>query len=169
MKAVAILAVSLMLATLPLLARAQGDRDSQEVSSYRFTEAALAKYSQAIHGLGQLAKNLPGACSDDDDEDDSATSIAGFVKRLEATPGAKKAVEDAGLTTREYVVFTFALVASAGAVYALEHPGGQVPAGEKANAEFVRAHKAAFETLGAAMHTQCDEDAGDSGDRDDDK
>jgi hypothetical protein len=166
MKAIAVLVA--LLTVVAASSWAQGDRDSQEVSKYQLSESTLTKYSQAAHSLALLAKKLPSACSDDDDDDDGPQTIAKFAMKIEAIPGANKAIESAGLTTHEFVVFTFAVVQSAGAAFALERPGTQLPPGvNMANVNFVRAHQAAIEQLNVEADSQCSDDGG--GDSDGDK
>jgi hypothetical protein len=167
MKAISVAAALLMVIGAP--SWAQQDRDSQELAKYQLSESTLAKYSQAAHNLAALAKKLPSACNDDDDDDAGPSTIAKFVMKVEAIPGAKNAIESAGLTTHEFVVFTFTLVQSSGAAFALGKPGVQLPPGvSMANVNFVRTHQAAIEQLNADTDGQCndDDDGGDSdGDR----
>jgi hypothetical protein len=88
---------------LPGFAAAQ-DRDTQEVQKYTLTDAGLAKYSQATKKLAAL----PGGDCDDDD----SQSIDDAAAKLNASPGAKTAIQSAGLTPREYVLFSFSLLHS---------------------------------------------------------
>jgi hypothetical protein len=123
------------------------DRDTQEIARYVLTDAALAKYTQATKNLGVHAKQMPGDCDDGDD----AKSIDEMVTRFNAVPGAKAAVQSAGLTTREYLVFTMSLFQNGMAAWALTQPGGKLPAGTSmANVNFYRAHEAAIKKLGEA-------------------
>jgi hypothetical protein len=63
-------------------------------------------------------------------------------------PGARAAVKSAGMTSREYVVFAFALIENAFASYALEQPDGKLPPGiSMANIDFLREHAGEIQAL----------------------
>jgi hypothetical protein len=63
-------------------------------------------------------------------------------------PGARAAVQSAGMTSREYVVFAFSLIENAFASYALEQPDGKLPPGiSMANIEFLRSHAGEIQAL----------------------
>ncbi len=145
--------------------RAQGDRDTQEISRYVLTEAGLAKYSAATRNLNRLGKSAPANCEDKDDE--SPSSLDKFVAKVDANPAAKAAIQGAGMTTREYMVFSMSPLQTGLAAWALEQPGGKLPPGvSNANVDFYKAHKAALEKLGAGSKDKCDDsgDDRDSGD-----
>lgn len=144
---------SLVAAALaPTVTQALDDRDTKEIAAYQITDAAFAKYSQATRGLGALAKQLPASCGDDD----SPQSLASLAAKMDAVPAVKAAINSAGITTREYLVFSFALL-QAGIAAAI--PGANLPAGVgAANVAFVKAHKPAIDALGAATPPQCDDD-----------
>ncbi len=139
------------------------DRDAQEISRYRLTDAGLAKYAQASRNLSALAKPSPADCTEGEtgDTDDNAKSLDESVARLDATDGVRKAITSAGLTTREYVVFSWAVMQAGLAAWALDQPGGKLPAGVSMdNVTFYRKHAAAMEELGAQTRAaDCDEDA----------
>jgi hypothetical protein len=140
-------------------ARAQGDRDTQEISRYALTEAGLAKYSAATQHLNKLGNSDPSRCEDKDDE--SPSSLDQFVAKIDAKPAAKAAIQSAGMTTREYMVFSMSLFQTGLAAWALEQPGGKLPPGvSKANVDFYKAHKATIDKLGAEMKDKC-KDSGD--------
>jgi len=123
------------------------DRDSHEIASYVLTEAALTKYARATANLGANAKGLSGDCDDDDEE--SARSLDEIVARINAIPGISAAIQSAGMTTREYIVFSLSLFQNGMAAWALSQPGGTLPPGtSKANVDFYRAHEAAIQKLG---------------------
>jgi hypothetical protein len=138
-----IVAAALLLAGLPCTAVAE---DLQEVSSYALTESGLAKFTAATRNLAAI----PGACeADEDDDDSSADSIDDLVAKLESTPGAKAAIQAAGMTPREYVVFTFSMMQSGMAAWAQNQPNAKLPAGiSQANIDFYRKHEAAMAALG---------------------
>lgn len=138
--------------------RAADDRDTQEISHYALTEAGLAKYSTATQNLSRLGKSGQLNC---DDESESPSSLDKFVAKIDATPAAKAALQSAGMSSREYVVFSMSLLQNGLALWATEQPGGKLPPNvSKANVDFVRAHKAAIEKLDTGKKDKC----GDSGD-----
>lgn len=152
-----LVAALLVAAFAPAVTRALDDRDTQEIAAYQLTDAAFAKYSQATRGLGALAKSLPAVC-DDDDTEQSLTSIAA---KMDAVPGIKAAIQAAGMTSREYLVFSVALL-QAGLVASLQQPGAKpLPGVNMANVGFFRAHKAAIDALGAVKQPQCGDDRDD--------
>jgi hypothetical protein len=135
-----------LLAASVALADGQADRDSKEVSNYVLTEAGLAKYTQAAHSMKPLLDKSPEACKEDSE---SAKSLDQMAAKLNAVPGAKAAMQAAGISAREYMVFSMSLVQNAMAAWALDQPGGKLPPGvQMANVKFYRAHEAALKKLG---------------------
>ncbi len=131
------------------------EADTREVRSYALTEIALGKYVEATHKLSVI----PLDCSTDDPEVGNLTEAAA---RIDAVPGAKAAVQSAGLTSREYVVFAFSLIENAFASYALEQPGGTLPQGvSMSNIEFLRRNSGVIERL--ANETEVADCAGNDG------
>jgi hypothetical protein len=131
----------------PVVSVAQGfpDRDAREISSYVLTEAALAKYKRATSNMGELSKTVSGSCEDDE----GSGSLDASVARINAVPGAQAAIQSAGMTTREFIVFTWSLFQNGMASWALSQPGGTLPPGvSKANVDFYRAHEQALNQLG---------------------
>lgn len=152
-----------VLVLAPAAGRAQnvGDADKREISAYALTEAGLGKYKQATRNL----KGLNIEDCDNDSDDDSAKSLSQLVAKIDATPGAKAAVQSAGMTTREYVVFTFSLMQNGLAAWGLEQPGGKLPPGvSQANVDFMRTHKADLEKMGDESDDSACDDNGDDED-----
>jgi hypothetical protein len=148
------LPVLVLACLLPLSAFAQADRDTQEINRYVLTEAALAKYASAVEKLRPLASQV-ASCEDEGEE---ASSIHALAARIDGNPAARAAIQSAGLTTREYVVFTMGLVQAAMAAWALDQPGGTLPPGfQKKNVDFYNAHKAAIEAIRPLDESACDE------------
>jgi len=139
---------------LPLAARPDAGSDAREIDAYRLTEAGLAKYTQATRNLGPLAKQMSDDCDDggDDSEgedDGDAKSIDESVARFDAIAGVRAAIQSTGLTTREYVVFTWSLFQSGMTAWALDQPGGKLPPNVSMdNVTFYREHEAALKQLG---------------------
>lgn len=140
----------------PALAVAQ-DRDTQEVQSYVLTEAGLGKYTQATKKLAAMEDAIPDDCDDDSD----STSLDDMVAKLNSVPGASAAIQSAGMTTREYVVFSWSLGLNGLAAWALSQPGGKLPPGtSKANVDFYKKHEAELQQLqGIGGDGDCENDA----------
>jgi hypothetical protein len=148
---------------LPGLVSAQ-DRDSQEVASYVLTEAGLAKYTQATKNIAALPVRPKGDCDDDDSDSQSLDQMAA---KLNAAPGAKAAIQSAGMTTREYMVFSLSVFQNGLAAWALRQPGGKLPAGlSKANVDFYNKHAGEIDRLGALKG---DDECGERADEDEDR
>jgi len=153
-----------LVTSAPCIAQNFAERDAREIGSFVLTEAGLAKYTQAVKNLGAHASRMRDACGDDDSE--SARSLDQMAARLDAIPEVKTAVRSAGLTTREYLVFSLSLFQNGMAAWALTQPGGKLPPGTSmANVNFYRAHEAAIRQLGEQTKgSDCDSEAGDSED-----
>lgn len=144
---------TVVLLSLPGLASAQ-DSDAQEIERYVLTEAGLAKFTQATQRLA----TLPAAATNCGDEGDFS-SIAASVAQLDALPGVKATIQGAGMTTREYVVFSLSLVHNAMAAWSANQPGGKLPPGaSQANVDFYNEHAAEFAALNESGQDDCDED-----------
>ena len=141
------------LMTVPAHAAAP-DAETQEISRYVLAEAGLAKYTAATQKLGKLAASLTSKC-----DDEAPTSLNQIVAKADAAPGVKLAIHSAGMTTREYIVFSMSLLQVGFAAWGLDQPGGKLPPGVSMdNVKFYRVHKAAIEQLGAGKQDACDDD-----------
>lgn len=152
-----------MLLIAPYPASAE-DADAKEVMRYTLTDAGLAKYTEATKNLASLPEN-PGAC---DNEDADAESLDEMAAKLDAAPGARAALQSAGMTSREYVLFSMSLLQTSVAAWAANEPGGVLPAGvSKANVDFLKKHDGELKQLeGLTKQDDCGdtetEDEGDS-------
>lgn len=146
-KAMLAITGTLALALLaPSVAGAQNfsDRDSNEIAGYVLTDGALTKYAQAVRKLQPLKEQLQQDC----DREDSPESLNDMAARMDKVSGVKAALKGAGMTSREYLVFSLSVFENGMAAWALEQPGGKLPPGMKmANVNFYRAHKAELENL----------------------
>lgn len=132
------------------------DRDTQEVSRYVLTESGLAKFTQAARNVAAV----PGACEPDEDDSEDLKSVDQMVAKMNSVPGVQAAVESAGMTTREYVVFMFSMIQNGMAAWALSQPGGKLPSGvSQANVDFYRKHEAEMVAIG--KDDPCGDDFGD--------
>lgn len=121
--------------------------DTSEIQAYVLTDSGLARFEKAANALKALAFQ---DCIVDEDEDDDAgpTSIESAVAKLEAYPGAKGAVQSAGMTSREFVVMTYALVQNMVAAEAAQRSGGRMlPGINPANVAFLGQHAADIDEL----------------------
>jgi hypothetical protein len=140
---------------MPGVAAAQ-DRDAQEVAGYSLTDAGLARYTSATKNLAALPGSKPGDC---DTGVDSMT-LDEMVASLDGVPGAKATIQSAGMTTREYVVFSWSILHSGLAAWTISQPGGRLPAGtSKANVDFYKKHEIELQQLDALKQdNDCNED-----------
>lgn len=124
------------------------DADKRAVSSYVLTEAGLGKFAQATQNLAAI----PGACVRNDDDDDDGNgneSIDQLAAKLDSLPGAKAAVQSAGMTSREYIIFMFSMMEAGMSSWALSQPGGKLPPGvSQANVDFYKKHETAMAAIG---------------------
>lgn len=142
-----LIAAAAAIATLPAAAQ---DADSQEVMHYALTDAGLAKFTQASENLAALPRGGPGNCGGEDDTDADSRSIAEMAARLDAFPGAKAAVQSAGMSTHEYIVFSMSLLQNGLAAWGMSQPGAKLPPGvNKANVDFVNTHGPQLDQLKA--------------------
>jgi hypothetical protein len=149
------LLIAAMTMGLPDPAAAQGG-DTQEISKYALTESGLAKFTQATQNLA----SIPGACAQENDDNSNSQSIDQMVAKVNARPGAKAAIQSAGMTTREYVVFMFSMFQTGMAAWAVSQPGGKLPPGiSQANVDFINDHEARIAALDE--NDPCDDAAAD--------
>lgn len=134
---------------LPPVASVQADAeaDNREVASYRLSEAALARYADATRRLsGVLAENPPPC---EDTEDSSLNAMAAL---LDAIPGASAALSDAGMGSREYIVFGLATFQAGMGAWAVTEGGGELPPGvSPENVEFYQAHETEIQALSGLL------------------
>jgi hypothetical protein len=132
------------------------DRDTQEIVAYVLTDAALAKYIKATKNLAALPGSKPGDC----DAGDDSMSLAEMTAAFDGVPGVKAAIQSAGMTTREYVVFMWSLLHNGLAAWGISQPGGKLPAGtSKANVDFYKRHEAELQQLETVKQDDgCDEE-----------
>ena len=126
-----------------------GDADLRELSSYQLTMADIRKFAAAN---ANLAKHPKAEQDDDDAEDADNASLDEMAARIESIPVARKAVEAAGLSARQYVVITMALFQASLAQYAVDQgadPGkiARETGVNPANIRFVKEHKAELEQM----------------------
>lgn len=154
-----------MLAPSSSVAQDFSESDAREIASYVLNEAKLEKYAEATRNLGEITDQLPSNCDDEED----AQSLDELGARLDTIAEARAAIESAGMTTREYMVFSLSLFQNGMAAWALSQPGGTLPPDTSmANVEFVRANEATLQELGSLTQSDDCEDANEDDDYDDD-
>jgi hypothetical protein len=140
------------------------DKDAREVAAYVLTDAGLAKFTQATQNLAAV----PGACAKTDDEGSNSQSIDQTVAKMNAVPGAQAAIQSAGMTTREYVVFMWSILHNGMAAWAVSQPGGKLPPGtQQSNVDFYKKNEAKMAAIG--QNDPCDDDSGDEDDENPDR
>jgi hypothetical protein len=155
------LALGLLLAAAPLLApgaaaqTAQGTaaaRDAAELAAYRMTEEGLAKFAAATRSLAVASRSAEAIGDVTAGREDLVTAMA---EAFEARPPLREAIVGAGMTSREYALFTMALIqASLGVAIVEANPAAidHLPADvSKENVRFVQAHRAALDALQADL------------------
>jgi hypothetical protein len=150
----AIVVAFVLLEPMPAGAQNLADRDAKEVADYVLTDAALAKYKQAVHKLQLLKEELQQDC----EHDEGQQSLNDASARMDGVPGVKSALKSSGMTSREYLVFSWSVFQNGMAAWALDQPGGTLPPGVKmANVNFYRAHEAELKKLGElTKQADCD-------------
>lgn len=139
----------------PICAAPSDDADLRELSRYSLTMTDVRKFAAAN---AELAKH-PKAAQDEDEEagGGDGESLDEMAARIGRIPEARKAIEGAGLTVRQYAVITMALFQAAFAQYAVEQ-GADINKVAKdagvnpANIRFVKEHKAELEKLKPASN-----------------
>ena len=139
---------------------AASESDKREISGYALTEAGLGKFTQATQNLAAV----PGACArgDTDDGGSGDESLDQLVAKLNAVPGAQAAIQSAGMTTREYIVFMWSMMESGLSAWAVKQNGKLPPGVQQANVDFYNKHEAAMAALGE--QDPCGNDEDDDGD-----
>ncbi len=122
--------------------------DEREVNSYQLTEKKLAQFGQATRNLVALAqKDIKIWQKPPVVDAEEGAGLTKLAKEFDKIPGVKKAVEDAGMTSREYWVFHLAMIYGATGHIVLKS-GGKLPEGySKANTDFFAKHEEAFKTV----------------------
>ena len=144
-------------ATAILVAPLQAQSDEETIARYRLTEGVYAKYLQASRNLIAAWKADRAAFKDEDEDeaDGDEATIAELAAQYDAHPAAKRALTSAGITSREFVTFTFAMFQAAMAAGVIQQMNGKlddVPAGaQRDNVLFYRRHEAELERVTAEM------------------
>lgn len=122
------------------------------IASYRLTSAGLDKFvraTNALKGLEEEDIDIEDRIDMDDPENIDLNEIAAA---FDSEPRIKNAINGAGLTSREYLTFMFAMIQAMFGSVMVQMGGEQalndMPAGVlKDNIQFFTANQAAFEAL----------------------
>lgn len=120
--------------------------EEREINAYRLTKAKIAQFGQATKNLLQAFEKNPKLFDNPAGAKEEKT-ITGMINVTNSIPAAKKAIEDAGMTARDYWMFQMAML-YAGTGNMVLKSGGQLPEGySKENVDFYRANEAEFMKL----------------------
>ena len=149
--ALGLLAVLFVSLAVPVCADLSKE-DEREVNNYQLTEKKLGQFAQATKNLITAFEKNPEAF--DNLNVPKETEAAGLTEAgelFDKIPPIKKAINDAGMTSREYWVFSISMV-YAGTGHMVLKSGGKLPEGfSKANVDFYHTHEAAFMALDADL------------------
>ena len=147
LKRILSLSVIFSLLCVPLL-HADGKADMKEVQSFQLTEKRLDQFAQAVRNMAEAAQKHPELAKQDNSLGPNA-SINDMVAAFDKIPPIKKAVESAGMSTREFVLFQMAIF-SAGMGHYLVQQGQKLPPEFSAEqAKFYKDHEEKFKVLAA--------------------
>ncbi len=132
-----------------------GDADMRELEAYRLSMSDVKKWGAASANLARVAEKIRAEDPNADDDREELTPNATFddmAASIERVPGAGDAIEDAGLSTHEFVIISWALVQASVADYAATQGADVKELAAKAhihpdNVTFVREHRAEIEKL----------------------
>jgi N-acetylglucosamine-6-phosphate deacetylase len=98
--------------------KASAEAEKKEVKNFVLTTDKLDKYDAAVKAVHKIQKDNPTVKKqmDDDDSRNPSNTIAGSVATIEKYPPIAKAIKDAGLSPRDFVVMTYTLINSAAAL-----------------------------------------------------
>ena len=157
-RAVAVALALPCLFTATAAAQKPGDKDLKEISAYTFTMPKYKQLMTAMLNLGKAAQQNPKMA--ESLEGSGNLTLDQMVARYSAVPPVKRAIADAGLTTREFAVAQGAMI-QAGMSYGIMKQYKLSPDSvskttgvSKANLEFFRANEAEIERMGKEMEAQ---------------
>jgi hypothetical protein len=123
-----------------------------EVANYRLTTPALQKFVRATNALKELEDQEFDLDDRLDVDDPSELTLDRLVAAFDSEPQLRRAVEGAGMSTREYVTFMLAMVQTVMGSVMVQMGGEQalrdMPAGVmKDNIQFFLDNEEAFDAL----------------------
>jgi hypothetical protein len=141
----AVLILFFVILAVPQVTAELSKADEREVNNYQLTEKKVEQFGKATKSLLALAqKNVKIWPKPSEITDAESGSLTKLAEEFDKIPGVKKAVGDAGMTSREYWVFHLAMIYGSTGHIILKS-GGKLPNGySKTNTEFYGKHEAAF-------------------------
>jgi hypothetical protein len=126
--------------------------DEKEVAAYRFTAENWGKLQKAMRAVIDAAKRDPGVRAQlarDDDEDLADMTIAQMARQASGIRPFADALRQAGMTPREYAVWTMAYLEAAMVVMSKKMGmANEIPKNANlANVKFVEEHMAEIEAI----------------------
>jgi hypothetical protein len=136
--------------------------DHEAVLEYRLTEAALRKVIRATADMAELVKD-PAVVklieaekraqkNKEEEEDEKEATLDELAALYDRLPPVRRAITNAGLTPREYVIFSLATALAGMAQWAADQGASAADLDltpvQKANLAFVKRHEADFKRLG---------------------
>lgn len=148
-------------------AQSNGDADVKEINAYRLSEAKLDKFMLASRNLVDAVNANPSITKRDiEKENPSLAEMAAFY---DSHPAIKKAINSAGMTSREYVTFMLSIMQAGMLSWAAKQPGAKLPADAPlANIAFYDAHKEKIDAATKELRKLDQSDDEESDDAEDD-
>ena len=141
------LGLALVVGARGVEAQATADADLKEIGSYRLTEAKLDKFVQATRNLAEAARQHPDLAREKG-EDNNNTPLTQLAALYDKHPPLKRAINSAGMTSREYITFMFAMFQAGMASWAAKQPGAKLPPDiSRENIAFMDTHKERLDAL----------------------
>jgi len=143
-----VLAAIVAVAHASVAAAQSDDPDIKEINAYRLSEAKLAKFVQASRNLVAAVDANPELKSGElQKENPSLGEMAAFY---DSKPPVKRAINSAGMTSREYVTFMLSMFQAGMMSWAAKQPGAKLPPDfPKENVAFYDAHQKEIEAATA--------------------
>jgi len=146
-------AAVLLAALAPSAATAQA-ADAQALAAYRLTETTLNRFIAASRGLAAVAREQPDTSGEnEDDEENNDLSIDEIAAVYDKNPATRRAIANAGLTSREYVIFMLSMFEAGMAAWLVERQGWKSlpPNVARENVLFYQQHKATIDGVTAEL------------------
>lgn len=124
--------------------------DMQAIQNYHLTDAGLTKFMQATRNIAHVAMQHPEIAKSE--EGNNAKTLADMEAVYNRHPEVKQAITSAGMSSREYILFSMAVFQAGMAAGMQEQMGGKLPDGvSAANVEFFKKHEAEMKKFGDEM------------------
>jgi hypothetical protein len=135
--------------------------DAKAIAAYRLTDTGLNRFISASRGLAAVQRARPDADDADDDDDDDGDddkdpSIDELAAIYERDPAARRALSAAGITSREYIIFSLSLFEAGMAAWLIEQHGWDKlpPNVARENVVFYQRNKARIDSVTAEIKSR---------------